>query len=91
MGINYYKVQYDCDCGENHGSCGKKSAFYIRLNRACDISEILHKHDLNNPDEKPEHLGAWNKSDLDALRNILYMEQTNFDYFTDLEKQQLKL
>lgn len=69
MGISIYKTEYICDCGEDWGSCGKKSGFIMSYNRSCDLGTITHFHG-----DTTEDMGTFTDAGLSALNKLLLLE-----------------
>lgn len=80
MGVNRYKVTYECDCGENYGSCEKRSFFLFEYNRSCDIGTLYHKRHADDEDSKIERLGSFTDTMLAALGNVLSGEDNGEDW-----------
>lgn len=71
MGITRYKVTYKCDCGEDYGSCERRSFFLFEYNRSCDLGSLSHKHHADEPNSKMEYLGTFGDNALSALIKVL--------------------
>lgn len=66
MSINLSRTEYICDCGEDWGSCGKKSGFIMSYNRSCDLGTIFHYHG-----DKCEAIGTYTDDGLASLSKLL--------------------
>jgi hypothetical protein len=75
MGCNHYKVPYECDCGCDYGSCGRRSYYLMRYHRGSDTATIYHNAHADDPkypdDGKLEVVALLTDNGLDALRNLL--------------------
>lgn len=71
MGSTRYKVTYKCNCGQDHGSCERRSVFLFEYNRNCDIGTLFHKHHADEPDSKMESLGSFGDNALSALVKVI--------------------
>ena len=85
MGTTRFKVTYQCECGEDWGSCGKRSFFLFSYNRSCDIGALYHKHHADNQGSKLDYLGHFDDTALDALRKILSMSDPDEQWDTSDE------
>jgi len=71
MGTTRYKVTYNCQCGEDYGSCDKRSFFLFAYNRSCDVGTLYHKLHADLPQSKLEKLGAFGDEAISALVTVL--------------------
>lgn len=71
MGWNRYKKTYSCDCGEDYGSCEKRSFFILYLNRTSDVWHLYHKLHADEPDSKLEEILVTSDKGIEALRELL--------------------
>lgn len=42
MSTSFYKVEYECDCGVDYGSCGVKCAVILKSHNTCDVYSFYH-------------------------------------------------
>lgn len=89
MGINRYKVTYECDCGENYNTCEKRSFFLFEYNRSCDLGTIYHKRHADDKDSKVECFGTFTDKMLAALDNVLNGEG-NGEVWTESDIEETK-
>ena len=76
-------IRYDCDCGEEYGSCDKVSAILYEYNCSCDIASIVHRVHIGSDDESYQYIGTFTDKGLETLRKILSTNDT--DTWTDAD------
>lgn len=86
MGCTRYKVTFECDCGENYGSCEKRSFFILNYNRSVDIGTLYLKHHADDKESKMQNLGSFTDKGLNALIKVL----TQSDPDEELTEQDLE-
>ncbi len=59
MGFNRYKITYECDCGIDWGSCGRRNFFLYGYLRSCDIGTIMHVQHADDEDPIIETYGSF--------------------------------
>jgi len=79
MGVNRYRIEYDCDCGENYGGCDKHNVFILESYRSCDVYKLYHKNHKESVNSKFECLLTFTDNGYSALTKILgnTVEQTS--------------
>lgn len=92
MGLSVFKVEYDCDCGVNYGSCGAKCAIILKMNRTVDVYHIYHtdSHEYMGNHEFPKTteggLDCFGDSYLTALGKLITMPKPDSIELTEAEK-----
>lgn len=71
MSKNRFKVEYECDCGIDYGSCGRKSVYLFEYNCSIDIGSLVHIHHINEKDCYVESLGSLTDNQQNALIKVL--------------------
>lgn len=49
MSTNRYKVTYECDCGQDYGSCGRRNAFLLSYHNGSDTAALYHRQHVDDP------------------------------------------
>jgi len=70
MGVNRYRVEYQCDCGCDYGNCDKHNIFILESYRSVDVYSLYHKHHKEE-NSKFEKLLTFTDNGYDALLKIL--------------------
>lgn len=92
MGLSLFKVEYECDCGVDYGSCGAKCAIIMKMNRTVDVYHLYHtdSHEYTGNKEKPKTteggLDCFGDSYLTALGKLLEMKDANGQTLTETER-----
>lgn len=71
MSRTNYKVTFSCDCGENYGSCEKRSLFILEYDRSVDIGSLFFKNHADDEGSKMEFLGSFSDKGIEALVKVL--------------------
>ena len=71
MNNNRYKVTYTCECGQDYGSCGRRSFFIFDYNCSCDVGTLYYKSHADDNSSKMECLGYFSDEAIDALVKVL--------------------
>jgi len=80
MGMNYYKVTYECDCGCDYGSCERRNFFLLEMSRSVDVYTLYHKHHADEPDTKLEEIWCGGDAGMEALAKIINCEDLPEEY-----------
>lgn len=89
MGYNTYGLEYECDCDDNWGCCGKKNMFVLRYHRGSDRFNLYH----SEHGKKLEHVLNGGDATLDAITHFLTSLESNVPHekimnkLKDLEKK----
>lgn len=92
MSKSIYKVEYECDCGVDFGSCEAKCAVILELETSCDIYTLYHtdSHRHLGNDKEPKTtkggLSCFGDNYLNALGKAINLKDTNRHTLTDLER-----
>lgn len=92
MSNSVYKVEYECDCGVNYGSCGAKCAIILVQNNTTDIYSIYHTDghkysDNREPKTTRGGLNCFEDEYLKALEKVINLKETNSYTLTEKEKE----
>lgn len=89
MGRNIYKVDYECDCGKNYGSCGEQCSYVMVMYRSSDTYAIYHKSCESKTYSNLEFIGD---NALSALIKVLTTDKEISQLeFSSEELEQLNL
>lgn len=91
MSNSIYKVEYECDCGVNYGSCGAKCAVILVKNNTTDIYSLYHTDahkysDNREPKTTRGGLQCFEEEYLAALEKAIKLKETNGQTLTEKEK-----
>lgn len=92
MSTSIYKVEYECDCGVDYGSCGAKCAVILKSNNSCDVYTLYHTdgHMYLGNDKEPKTtqggLDCFGDNYLSALSKAINMKDSNGIELTDKER-----
>lgn len=93
MSTSVYKVEYECDCGIDYGSCEAKCAIILKSQNSCDIYTLYHTdgHRYLGNDKEPKTekggLECFGDNYISALIKLLALKDSNEEILTDNEKK----
>jgi len=90
MSTSIYKIEYECDCGVDYGSCGAKCAVILKSQNNCDVYTLYHTdgHEyLGNKTPKTEKGGleCFGDNYLTALSDAINLQTHNGQTLTEEE------
>ena len=80
------KLEYECECGMDWGSCSRKNVFLEVVDNSTDHNFLMHIHHLGEKDEHVTNLGSWTDEQYALLSRFLIGNYQNLTW-TEREKE----
>lgn len=89
MGMNSYKITYECDCGCDYGSCERRNFFLLEMSRSTDTYTLYHKNHADDPNSKLEEVLWLGDNGMAALGKLIDCSDSPEKY-DDSDREELK-